>query len=427
LGKEARSGSLVGMMSTAPIRVLFVGLIFLCSSCANLKMPHGVALPGPVTNADPMVLIHGFGGWGPKEMFGYRYWGGTDDLEENLNTHGYPTVTAAVGPLSSNWDRACELYAQLIGGRVDYGAAHAKTHSHARFGVTYDKALIPGWGKEAGPKVHLIGHSQGGQTARVLVSLLTLGAPEEMAAADNPSSLFSGGKSWVRSVTSLATPHDGTTLTHVMDDMLSLAKDLIKQVAGHAGIFPDKALFDFKMGQFGLARKPGESFTSYAKRAEKTSVFQTQDHAMWDLSPEGAKELNARYPEAPDVSYLSWSTEATDPQGDKGHHTPEASMFLLFHGQSTDIGKYTSNTKGHVPITPAWFQNDGVVNTRSMAGPTLGTQVAIQTFEGSVTAGIWHSMGVLTSTDHMDVVGVGTSTDIRPWFRRWATFLHRLP
>ena len=390
-------------------------------------MPHRVALPGPVANTDPIVLIHGFGGWGPNEMLGYRYWGGTVDLEEDLNTHGYPTVTATVGPVSSNWDRACELYAQLIGARVDYGAAHAKTFKHARYGVTYTKPLVPGWGKEGGPTIHLVGHSQGGQTARVLASLLRYGAPEEMAAADNPSSLFAGGKSWIRSVTTLATPHDGTSLTHVMGDMLQLAQSILVQVAGHAGIFPDKALFDFKLGQFGLAREKGESIRAYAKRAAKTSVFQTKDHAMWDLSPEGAKTLNMRYPEAPDVIYLSWSTEATDPQGEKGHHAPEATMFLMFHGQSADIGSYTANRKGHVPITPAWFQNDGVVNTISMAGPTLGTQVPIQAFEGRVTPGIWHHMGILESTDHMDVVGVGTSTDIRPWFRHWATFLHRLP
>ena len=52
--------------------------------------------------------------------------GGVHDIQEDLKRNGYTVHTAAVGPVSSNWDRACELYAQINGGTVDYGAAHAE-------------------------------------------------------------------------------------------------------------------------------------------------------------------------------------------------------------------------------------------------------------------------------------------------------------
>ncbi len=77
-------------------------------------------------NNYPIVLVHGFMGFGRDELLGYKYWGGVVDLQEKLNASGHETYTATVGPVSSNWDRACELYAYIVGGTVDYGEAHAK-------------------------------------------------------------------------------------------------------------------------------------------------------------------------------------------------------------------------------------------------------------------------------------------------------------
>ena len=77
-------------------------------------------------NNYPIILVNGFAGWGREEMLGVKYWGGVHDIQEDLKRNGYTVHTATVGPVSSNWDRACELYAQINGGTVDYGAAHAE-------------------------------------------------------------------------------------------------------------------------------------------------------------------------------------------------------------------------------------------------------------------------------------------------------------
>jgi triacylglycerol esterase/lipase EstA (alpha/beta hydrolase family) len=31
-------------------------------------------------NNYPIVLVHGFAGWGPEEIMGYNYWGGFYDI-----------------------------------------------------------------------------------------------------------------------------------------------------------------------------------------------------------------------------------------------------------------------------------------------------------------------------------------------------------
>ena len=77
-------------------------------------------------NNYPIVLIHGFMGWGPEETGGYNYWGGREVSAQMLRDEGHTVFTVSVGPVSSNWERAIEIYTQLKGGRVDYGKAHAE-------------------------------------------------------------------------------------------------------------------------------------------------------------------------------------------------------------------------------------------------------------------------------------------------------------
>ena len=151
--------------------------------------------PPPRLNHAPIVLVGGFTVWGRDEAFGLKYWGGPGrDVQEDLKALGFETVTASPGPFSSNWDRAAELYALLKGGRVDYGRAHAERYGHARFGRTFP-GLLPALGGPDQPKAHLVGHSMGGQTIRVLAQLLAEGDEAERRATPpgELSSLFQGG------------------------------------------------------------------------------------------------------------------------------------------------------------------------------------------------------------------------------------------
>ncbi|HPZ00910.1 MAG TPA: lipase, partial [Clostridiales bacterium] len=100
----------------------------------------------------PIVMVHGMLGYGKDELMDVLipYWGMlTGSLPMYLEDQGFSEVYApSVGKYSSAWDRACELYAQLMGGTVDYGVAHAKKYGHKRFGRTYDKPLFEGFGPD---------------------------------------------------------------------------------------------------------------------------------------------------------------------------------------------------------------------------------------------------------------------------------------
>ena len=54
-------------------------------------------------NKHPIILIHGFLGWGREEMGNYFYWGGSQDFQQNL----FLSVKSQVGilPLESTQNR----------------------------------------------------------------------------------------------------------------------------------------------------------------------------------------------------------------------------------------------------------------------------------------------------------------------------------
>ncbi|GAB9473392.1 hypothetical protein Gpo141_00010543 [Globisporangium polare] len=149
----------------------------------------------------PVVLIHGVFGYGRMHpAWGYfpPYW-----PEQKLQQLNANHVIVQVGTASSDHDRACEMFYQLVGGTVDYGAEHAQHTTHARYGATYQRALHPNW--SASNPIHLVGHSLGALTALEFYQLIC-------------ADFFGVGSSheWVRSITSIAGPLTGSTLTYMV-------------------------------------------------------------------------------------------------------------------------------------------------------------------------------------------------------------------
>ena len=86
------------------------------------------------------IFVHGLSGWGSydKAYSHMPYWGMRNgDLISFLRDNGFDCSAASVAPTGSAWDRACELYAQLFGKRVDYGKAHSEKNSRERFGMDF--------------------------------------------------------------------------------------------------------------------------------------------------------------------------------------------------------------------------------------------------------------------------------------------------
>ncbi|ERM18574.1 lipase [Brevibacillus laterosporus PE36] len=382
-------------------------------------------------NKEPIILVNGFLGWGREEVLGFKYWGGFHDIQEKLKTDGYQIFTSAVGPVSSNWDRACELYAQINGGTVDYGAAHAEEHGHARFGRTYEGFNV-NW--DENNKVHLVGHSMGGQTSRTLVQLLNEGSREEQEYKNQHpevelSPLFEGGKSFVRSVTTLASPHNGTTLADGVGTFIPFAKDLLVATAFflHSA---DYTVYDFKLDQWGIKKKKDESFVSYSKRVWNSPIWSdTKDTCQWDLSTDGARELNSWVKTQPDVYYFSYSASATKPGILTGVHIPILSMNKALMGNALFMGSYLRNDQNRPMIDESWWENDGVINTNSMIGPETDEIVP---YRQKAQIGKWNYLGKKAGWDHLDLIGLSISdslgfSDITMFYRDIAKLVTKLP
>ena len=384
-------------------------------------------------NEYPIVLVHGLAGF--DEVAGIPYWGGMYNISDYLTANGYENFVAAVGPFSSNWDRACELYAQIKGGTVDYGKAHSEKYGHARYGRTYT-AIYPEWGETDSVtgevnKIHLIGHSMGGQTIRTLAQLLENGSAEERAAtnANELSPLFnSQKKSWVSGILTVSTPHDGSSAAYALDDngnnqILQQSLLFLGTVGG--GNF--LGLYDFYFDQWGLVRQPGESCDSFIDRVESSTAWQTsRDLANWDLKPEGAMALNSWVKAQTDIYYFSQTGTCTYKEYFSGNHYPSVKMNPLFWTLSFYIGSYTQTQT--VPINSSWWENDGLVSVSTADGPHVGSTDQIVTYvSGNPQIGKWNYLGTITDTDHTSIVGILTTKDQRPLFLSYARLLCSLP
>ncbi len=370
----------------------------------------------------PVVLVHGFFGFDHTTLGGsFRYWGGFNDIAQHIKaSSGRDVFTAGVGPVSSNWDRAIELYYQIKGGCVDYGAGHtaqyaAAGHIQKPAGKCwaadpannpdkYPLALYPQW--DAAHPIHLVGHSQGGQTIRTLVQLMDQGTVGSGSA-----------RGWVTSATSIATPHNGTTLRDIVIDWLpdaSTLAGLAVQATGAGG--SGGTGFKYRLEQFNMKASAAESIDDFFERTRGHPFWSLNNHdsAQWDLSPDGASELNSWVKTSPDVYYFSFSAQATESLNlfGKEFQYPRADMIFFLQGMAGEwvvpsfghpgMGSFKQTAAGRVPTDQRWFANDGVVNTISMAGPE-GSK--IQALAGQPVKGVWNHVETMQGMDHFDVIG----------------------
>ena len=356
---------------------------FLCLLLALVMAGSLLLLPAAAADTQqsgaeryPTIYVHGLMGWGEHDQI-YAvtpYWGLTSDLMPYLTGKGYESYAASVGPLSSAWDRACELYAQLTGTTVDYGAAHAAEYDHARYGVTYDKPLFEGW--SADKKINLVGHSFGGATIRLFLDILADGSAEEQAAAKaagtEVSPFFQGGKAdWVYSLTTLAAPHNGTTFLECCGDMTQFAAEASTTMAKLLGISDFKGVYDFQLEQFGFYRKDGETVLEALDRVLHSDFLSHNDNVFRDLTIDRALELNDDIEIQPNVYYFSYAGDKTRQSTITGERTSAVDMTPLFVPFANQLcGYYDQTTAGGFRIDKSWAPNDGLVNTVSALYPT---------------------------------------------------------
>ncbi|GBG32218.1 Hypothetical Protein FCC1311_065581 [Hondaea fermentalgiana] len=296
-----------------------------------------------------VVFVHGLAGFGDDELGPIDYWAELDEFPRDR----FDVFVASVGPVSSNWDRACELYAQIKGTRE--------------------------------------------------------GVPAEVSAGST-SPLFAGLGNMIKSVTTISTPHDGTPLIDVLgEDIVELIKDLILGFAGITGNTFVDLIYDFDLDHFGLGRQSGESFGDYVERVCANAIFDMgfRDLAPYDLSIDGSRELQQQGQQAySNTFYFGMATEQTVqnvPWCEWGYgcgliSVAEATMGLLLQPFANIIGS--------LRVASDLRKNDGLVPFESSKCPKIGYSNGANgctKFTGTWAPGRWYWMEV--DRDHLQVIG----------------------
>lgn len=356
-------------------------------------------------NKYPFIFVHGMFGWG--DNIGVNklipYWGATSgSLLQFLRNCDYECHAASVGPISSAWDNACELYAQLTGTRVDYGEAHSRAHNHDRYGRTYTKPLCRGFGER---KIHLIGHSHGGQVVRLLAHLLAHGDEDERntSSSSDISPLFTGGKEhYIASVTTLCSPNNGTllfklaeekNLIHTMGRWTNFGVSLLGRTPIHG------KLVDCQMEQFGLTPLKGEKKPDRILTAVNR-VRDSDDHILRDLSFSGALELNEKIEISKNIYYFCYI--ASGAPGEEFSTKNMKFPLLKLFGKLIATIDFPKDDEYGIVFSDEWHENDGLVNVPSARNPF---DEPSKEYDGTPAPGIWNVMPIVAG-DHGELAGL---------------------
>ena len=365
----------------------------------------------------PFIFVHGMGGWGPDNPF-YEispYWGGGlsvgsgTDLIKILNEQGIEAYAPSVGPLSSAWDRACELYAQLTGTVVDYGEAHSKAHGHDRYGFNYEGKATMGEPWNLKDKINLVGHSFGGATVRLLTSLLAFGDADEIAeTGENTSSLFTGGHDCVHSCITLSAPHNGSQVANYLVDpqvtmlIMAAALNMIGLIFGNEFL-----VFSFQLGHHGLTPEEDE-FRALPNFPAIWNFYASNDNCGYDMTLRGAAELNEKIKLAPNTYYYSYTTANT--QEILGYQLPDKGLSPIFYISSMMLAATKGFTIDGIKIEGDWSVNDGIVPLASALYPSCDADTALS-YEAEIEKGNkikpgrWYYFNTMVGMDHFDFCG----------------------
>ncbi|KAG8352518.1 hypothetical protein FVEN_g9465 [Fusarium venenatum] len=498
-------------------------------------------LPGPVPRNCPIVLVPGFSGWGRPLLGTVNYFGGFEDLPLILSQLGYIVIVVRIGPISTNKERACEIFAQLTnaGGfiparangtpipaevdraliPVDFGLMHPAPNPNLVMAAETLQAVIydtPGnrlpadWKWGVNNRVNFICHSQGGTTIRYLIELLS-GARSDL---DLPQFLDTNRQSWVKSVVTLGTPHRGTTVTDVVNqDVLphNRLDPLIDFITSCSFDRRQDRIYDLHLDHWGFFRDGDETYQAMRARIAPTvTAWWTGRHnGLYDNSLRGISDLDIFAPEpSPNTYYFTMSFCATRPfpndtltaqdineflallpvnqfwnlGGVWGHvaasltqvgtqlgvlpslnaaltwltdvanrHLRAMQYFSQIPRPGSQIPRqdmlplimYPAYAMGGLGVTLSGIplqefqRNDGIVNTRSMDGPST-TVVNYGSFADSLAAyapvdlqGIYWNLGTNVTIDHADQIGVftdhSTYLEVQAMYMLFAELGDRLP
>ena len=352
----------------------------------------------------PVILVPGVLGFGDDSKFSKvcPYFGTMSaSMEKTIESLELDCHTATLNPTSGIWARTCELYAQIVGGTVDYGADYSAKMKTARYGKTY-----PGWvpnlgepleGKDDVQRITLVAHGFGAPVARMLAYLLAFGSQKEQAAGGDVSPLFLGGKpKAVHCVVTLGGNNDGTTLIQALEQKMPGATEKLY-----------RRFVKMEDGDLGA-----DSVSAYLAR--------TRGNIFWEMGLDGMADFNKRIEASPDTYYIAYSAEATkdyanmlperkirkyeNPFTSKSYqrakkNRPELTLPDLKNGglgvaaTAALIGTFKNYLSDAPLATEVIHANDGLINTDNTLAPSTETVRAYKSIDDSYP-GEWYQMPI---------------------------------
>ncbi|KAL1923151.1 uncharacterized protein VTP21DRAFT_9527 [Calcarisporiella thermophila] len=312
--------------------------------------------PSPLPDQDaevPLVLVEGLFGVNQPWL-----WGPLDKLQPQGRRRRI--IHVRPGPCSSLHDRACEIFYQLKGGRVDYGEEHSAEKGHSRYGRVYE-GLYPQW--SAKHPLHFLGHSLGGNTIYRLQQLLA-----DRFFSTHPDT----SENWIRSLTAVSSPFRGTTAVYLLGEKHHSPGD-VRPFSWGGIIYRGMHLYDawapawLKSYFYDFNIDHWEIGSRYSlKRCLKKSPWaEGTDNPPYDLTLDEASRANAESKTFPCTYYKSIATSMTQPSRGYQFHIPLLSQAktIPLTVLSYLIGRYQMHPK---PPSMKWFseedwwENDGV-------------------------------------------------------------------
>ncbi|MFI5301086.1 MAG: esterase/lipase family protein [Polyangiales bacterium] len=203
--------------------------------------------PDPSGPPYPIVLVHGMGGFEQLKVVDLQYFSG---VKADLAAHGESAVyTPLTDPYNTSEIRAGQLATQI-------------------------DQILKSTGKS---KVNLIGHSQGGMDARVLVS---------------PNGLGYGDR--VATVTTISTPHQGSQVADIAMKLL--------------GGLPQSTVDGVTNALLGLLQETVYDISDAGNPAIRAQALELSEHNM-------VTSFNPKYTDDPRVAYFSYAGRSDDLDG----------------------------------------------------------------------------------------------------------------
>ena len=219
-----------------------------------------------------------------------------------------------------------------------------------------------------------------------------------------------------------------------LSDIVTKSVPFLQDFIGLAAVIGNR-FYSFDLEQWGFKKNNEESWSRYFSRIRNHPAWETKNFCSWDVSLEGARELNTVAIANKNIFYFSFATSNTHLDSLSGKHVPNKDMSLILRPNARAMGKLIDYWADSTSTDSTWFENDGIVNTISMIGPTTGLNGSdpIIVYNGNevFAPGSWYYMGKLTM-DHRTLMGHGeisneTLNNILLLFKDHAERLHFLP